>query len=297
MVGAESVGSNLRRGCVCGVLLSDAALSLKAFAKINTQLRVGQLRASGLHDILSVVEAIDLYDTITLRPAEAMRVTCSVEELSGESNIVAKAIRLMKEVVDVPPLAIHIEKQIPIQAGLGGGSSDAAAAIRGASALAGHSVPKAVLQDVALACGSDVPFFLGESTAAVVSGCGQVRESLESRPRLLCIAKPSTGVSTAGAYSALDRIGVREDLGDITDPNALENDFDAVAPAECLDIMERMVNLGAECAHLCGSGSAVYGLFTDEERCNTAQSRFEQAGMWSRVCKTLDRWEHQTWMR
>lgn len=275
--------------------MSPSELTLKAFAKINTQLRVGPLRSSGFHDVLSVVEAIDLYDTVTLRSVDRTRVTCSIEELSGAHNLAAKAIRLMNEVIEVPPLAVHIDKRIPIQAGLGGGSSDAAATIRGLHILTGCAASPEALLDVALACGSDVPFFLGESTAAIVSGSGQVREPIESQPRLFCIAKPPIGVSTASAYAALDRTGVRGDLGEITRLDEFQNDFDAVAPPECLDIMERMSRYGAVHTHLCGSGSAVYGLFLDESLSMAAQSRFDQEGLWSCVCRTLIRWEHQTW--
>jgi 4-diphosphocytidyl-2-C-methyl-D-erythritol kinase len=243
---------------------------------------VGELQADGYHEIDTVMQAVELHDVLTFSLSDATRVRCSNALLNGESNLVFKAYRLASEFVDLPRLDVYIEKRIPTQAGLGGGSSDAAAALRVFDRISG-GVLGSHINEIGLACGSDVPFFLGSGTRARATGRGEALQKIEViSEEGLVLAKPLTvSCNTADAYRRLDQIRKAPNHRPKTMPF---NDFERVAPCESLELLDRLQVLGVANCGLCGSGSAVYG-FTDETEKVAEDLRSEC--VWSVATKTI----------
>ena len=181
-------------------------LSIPAYAKVNLSLEVIGRRDDGYHEVATILQTVDLADTVTLRPGDGLTVTCDDATLSGEANIVwDAAVALAKHVGVAPNARITIEKRIPVAAGLGGGSSDAAAALRGLNVLWGLNLPDAELASVAASLGSDVPFLL-MGGAALGTGRGDRLKQLPSADttRLLLVAPGGTiARKTPTLYGAL----------------------------------------------------------------------------------------------
>src|SRR5687768_1385067 len=149
----------------------DGRLVLTAHAKINLTLEVLGKRADGFHEIRSVMQRITLADTLTIRRAEELILACSDPELEGPENLVWRAAELLRGEYGVSAGAsLALEKRIPVAAGLGGGSSDAAAALRGLNELWKLGLNGERLRDLGARLGSDVPFFLLESGSALAEG-------------------------------------------------------------------------------------------------------------------------------
>ncbi|NLI01279.1 MAG: 4-(cytidine 5'-diphospho)-2-C-methyl-D-erythritol kinase [Chthonomonadales bacterium] len=262
-----------------------------ACAKVNLSLDVGPLRPDGFHDIVSVMQTIGLADTIVIETTDRgdVEVTCDASAIpewrnhipTDQQNTAFRAAEAVLLRAGVPiGLRIHITKRIPVEAGLGGGSSDAAAVLRAAAALVAWKPDPDALTAAAAEIGSDVPFFLLGGTA-LVRGRGEIIAPVPSSPPLpVVIAQPNCGVSTRDAYDALDRGGGRRrsDTEAVCDAlssgkvsalrDALGNHFETVisnlAPA-VLDLMEDMARAGASPVRLCGSGSAVFGVADTQE--------------------------------
>lgn len=182
------------------------SLSIPAYAKINLSLEVIGRRDDGYHEVATILQTVDLADTVMLRPADGLTVTCDDTALSGEANIVCDAALTLAKYAGVSPNAhITIEKRIPVAAGLGGGSADAAAALHGLNALWGLNLPVTELVSVAGSLGSDVPFLLTGGTA-LGSGRGDQLEPLPAveTTRLLLVAPCGTiSRKTPTLYGAL----------------------------------------------------------------------------------------------
>src|SRR5688500_15047283 len=141
----------------------DGRLTLTAHAKVNLTLEVLGKRADGFHDIRSVMQRISLADTLTVERAEGLTLTCSDPGLEGPENLVWRAAELLRTECGVAEgAALRLEKRIPVAAGLGGGSSDAAAALRGLNELWRLRLSGERLWELGARLGSDVPFFLLE---------------------------------------------------------------------------------------------------------------------------------------
>jgi len=243
-------------------------------AKINTFLAVGPPDATGYHPIRTIFQAISLCDTLTvsdesLEPAavavrhedKRLTLTCDWEGLP-EDNTIAKARRLLSEYGDLPHLWVHLEKRIPHESGLGGGSSDAAGLLRAASSFAMAPFAAIELHDVAIAVGADVPFFLVGGKARGEGYGEKLTPAPDDPERWLVVAKPDVGCSTAGAYQALDANPYP--WRHFPEGDELYNDFERVMPCESDDWMEHLQLLGATGVGLSGSGSAVFGFFADQ---------------------------------
>lgn len=187
--------------------MTSAPLTLTAPAKINLSLRVHRRREDGFHELETLMVPIGLADRLTLErvvgPAGELDFSCSDPEVpDDDSNLVVRALRKLGGVCGpLPALRVHLEKRIPHGAGLGGGSSDAAAALRGGDALFGLGLPRPVLRELAAELGSDVPFFL-EGGACACRGRGEI---IEPRPDLcwrlpVLLLKPPFPVPTPWAY-------------------------------------------------------------------------------------------------
>lgn len=257
-------------------------------AKVNLSLAVGPPDARGYHPLRTVFQAVGLFDELVINPSSHAAFSCDWPDMPSE-NTVTKAMRLTEELLGMLPVSVHLTKRIPAQAGLGGGSSDAAGYLRALPRLVQGAFPHDFVRDVALAVGADVPFFL-VGGRAFGEGYGERLTPLPDEPRRwLVLAKPDgVGCDTPAAYRRLDA-APREWR---TDPPEGYNDFERVAPCESLDLIERLKSLGAETAMLCGSGSAVFGAFEEPSLAEGAASRLvNEGGSWVEVAPTLTRAE------
>lgn len=181
-------------------------MEIRAFAKVNLTLEVLGRRADGYHEVRTILQTIDLADLLEVRPGPALRVECDDPTLSGESNLVWRAAVALAAHRGVRPHAsILVHKGIPVAMGLGGGSSDAAAALVALNRLWGLALTSAELGRVAAQVGSDVPFFLRGGTA-VADGRGERVRALPpmaSLPVLLLCPRATIPGKTARMYSCL----------------------------------------------------------------------------------------------
>ncbi len=263
---------------------ADVRLVTLAPAKVNLVLRVGPPRADGFHEILSLMVPLDLADRVEVTVTSAAGdVACRVPgrpDLDGPGNLAAKAALLFRERFGVEKrIGIRIGKQIPVTAGLGGGSSDAAAVIR-ALAVAFRIDDARALREIALRVGSDVPFFLGPG-AAWARGRGERLAPADVAPTdlvLLYPRDPTLAIRAGDAYRWLD-----EDRGGRTAslprrppryrPIALGNDLEMPCrtrhPALAA-LLGRLVGGGATKAIMSGSGPTVFGVFPSREHARRA---------------------------
>ncbi len=253
------------------------SLTRRAYAKINLTLDVGSRRPDGYHDITSIMQTVALHDTLTITPTPnvpGVRLEVTGAEAEGvpadDTNLVYRATISLLQNTDAPGVHITLHKEIPSQAGLGGGSSDAAATLRAVNDLFGLSLPRQKLTEIGTALGADVPFFLTGGTA-LVKGLGEQVTGLKSLQPLwhLVIIKPNVGVSTAGAYAMLDAVLQRRS-GSATEAMLkgemqLGNDFETVILPTYPEIAAAYVALSwtpqtdeSFKPLLCGSGSALF---------------------------------------
>jgi 4-diphosphocytidyl-2-C-methyl-D-erythritol kinase len=283
--------------CLLYRILSSNNLILSvfpAYAKINLGLLVLNKRPDGYHNIMTVFHKIDLFDRISFAPsAQVSVISTSPEAPSDESNICHKAARLLCECLKVHEgVRITIEKKIPVGAGLGGGSSDAATVLRHLPAFWGRSAEAGLLHELALELGSDVPYFLGRGSASA-QGRGEVLEYFTvDLPFTILLCNPNIHVATGWAYGQLRPPETREqaDLKDVIrqgihDPQTLiERLVNEFEPAvfrtfpEVGKLKEDMYSAGAVYASMSGSGSSVYGLFEDGKEAEDLASRLSTKG-------------------
>lgn len=188
------------------------AVEVHAPAKINRTLRIFGRRDDGFHELESEFVAVSLFDTLRverLPPGDGERVTLEVDGPTAagvpadDSNLVAKAVAEVCRRTDATDrFRVRLRKRIPNQAGLGGGSSDAAAALWAANRLLGSPLPHATLHAIAASLGSDLNFFLAGTPRAMCRGRGERVERLPPRPLFATIAKPSLGLSTGAIFAA-----------------------------------------------------------------------------------------------
>jgi 4-diphosphocytidyl-2-C-methyl-D-erythritol kinase len=203
-------------------------LTLFSPAKINLFLRILGKRPDGYHEIASLFQAIDLGDTLTFTFSKEDKLTCSDPTLPcGGSNLVMKAVDLFRRKTQLPfYIDIHLEKRIPTQAGLGGGSSNAATTLWALNALHNFPVTEQELQTWSADIGSDIPFFFSLGTAYCTGRGERVRNLSPPTLPPLSIFKPKEGISTPEVYKALQ-------LGEClsVDPEKLLEGFYAGCPS------------------------------------------------------------------
>jgi len=265
--------------------MSTQRVVVQAPGKINWTLEVLGRRPDGYHEVRTVLQTISLSDTVILQPAAeltlsvrgATRAFRRVSRASPESNLAFRAGRLLQERTGYRGGAeIWLSKRIPVAAGLGGGSSNAAAVLRGLRALWHLSISDEDLASIAAELGSDVPFFLRGGTA-IASGRGEIIEPLPDAPaQHLTIASPPPRVvahKTGRMYAALkpehftdgsrtERLAERVRRGDPVRDEDCFNVFEAVLPevdSEGAAAFEAARDSG-RCLHLCGSGPAYFTL-------------------------------------
>ncbi len=281
-------------------------LKFHAYAKINLTLEVPGRRADGYHEIASIMQNIDLADTLSFQEDDAIRFHCDVPELISPDNLVVRAARLLKRATGCGKgVSVHLVKGIPWDAGLGGGASDAAVALRALGELWGLSLPLDRLLELAAELGSDVPFYLYGGTA-LVEGRGERVTPLPPLPTWwLLLLKPAVSIprnKTKTLYSCLESShftqgGFTKKLvsllgeGKLVPKEALLNVFEKVAfdvfPG-LDDFRRNLLACGADRVHLAGSGPTLFALARDSSQGEGIRHCLGKAGIESYLVRTVD---------
>jgi 4-diphosphocytidyl-2-C-methyl-D-erythritol kinase len=267
------------------------SLEIKANAKINLALAVKHKRDDGYHEIELIYQEIDYHDTLYILKNDKIKFSTDSPVLQKESsNLCIIAAKLLAHEFNIPGLDIRLEKKLPIGAGLGGGSSDAAAVLRGGLELYGIEYSKDILLNMAENIGADVPFFLMGSTA-YGSGKGEILKSIKMTfDYHIVLVLPEINISTKWAYKNLNLTLTRKnedykfrgfgfqnlDLKDFR--SEFYNDFEDLVfrhYPQLSSVKSELYDQGAVYASLSGSGAALYGLYSSQ---STAEATVESLG-------------------
>lgn len=258
-------------------------ITVKSAAKINLTLDITGKRPDGYHDLRSVMQTIDLYEIVTLSQNDSGNITISCDKDGipcDESNIAVKCVRAFFNAADIIPTGLHIDiiKNIPVQAGLAGGSADGAAVLKGLNELYGYPLSQEVLYKTGASVGADIPFCLMGGTA-LAEGIGEKLTPLPDIPDcFFVVVKPPVGISTAQAYGAVDRADFKGSpstdnmLAGLDDVHLiaarLYNDFEEALNIPEIKTLTQSLKMYDGCLGACmsGSGSAVFAVFDDENK-------------------------------
>ena len=283
-------------------------IELKAYAKINLGLEVAGLREDGYHLVRLVMQTLDLYDTITIKKNTAQKNEIEMEILPGDEenafniaalptddgNLCIRAAKALLSDAGVNAgIRIELKKKIPFEAGLGGGSSDAACVLRGVNELLSLGYTNRRLEKIAVEIGADVPYLL-YGGSMLCEGIGEKLSQIDSKlPEVyVVLVKPDFGAQTGGIYSAydslkepfhpdIDGLAASMEKGDLKGlcalcGNALEEVTAGKHPM-IYEIEDEMKKAGALAAKMTGSGPTVYGIFSDEDKANEAKSLLKES--------------------
>ena len=277
---------------------------MKAYAKINLGLDVVRRLENGYHEVKMVMQTVGIYDVLSFeRMGEGIIVTTDSGELpTNEDNLIYKAAKLMMETYGIQEgVRIHLEKHIPIAAGMAGGSTDAAATMKGINRLFDLGCTLEELMRLGVKIGADVPYCIMGGTA-LAEGIGEKLTALPPAPECyLLVAKPDINVSTKFVYEHLDAAGVEkhpdidgmvkaieeESLQGVLD--RMENVLESVTvPAYPIidTIKERMKELGAVNSLMSGSGPTVFGIFIEKDKAKEAYEIITGEGLAKQVFVT-----------
>ena len=281
-------------------------LTLNAHAKVNLTLEVLGRRDDGYHEVASIVQTVDLHDTLTLEPADDITLECDLPELASSDNLALRAAHLLKERTGHREGAlITLRKTIPVSAGLGGGSSDAATTLTGLNRLWGLGLSADDLIPIAAELGSDVPYFIHGGTAMAQGRGERIRRLPPADLKWLVVLSPAIKLpdKTASLYAALTAANytpghltrklearIRGD-GDVP-PQFLFNAFDDVARQAFpgLDIYwETLHSLGAREIHLAGSGPSLFAPISQKAQGTAIQLMLQHRHGWDSYLVSL--WE------
>jgi 4-diphosphocytidyl-2-C-methyl-D-erythritol kinase len=283
-------------------------LKLPSFAKINWTLHVLGKRPDGYHEVATLLQTVSLCDELVfdLREDDEISLTCDDPSIPVHSNLVLKAALALPRRRGV---AIKLVKRIPTKAGLGGASSNAAVTLLALNQLWGLHLRGTDLRRIGSGLGADVPFFLVGGTA-IARGIGTAVEEIPDLPaQYVIVVSPNASVSTATAYAALNApsLTTSDSLSilssSFTEPFSgdssqwpLRNDFEGVIfeiEPEIRRAKQALLDAGARDALLAGSGSSVFGIFTDEAARDQALGNLRcEAGWRVFSCNTLSRSEY-----
>jgi 4-diphosphocytidyl-2-C-methyl-D-erythritol kinase len=280
------------------------SVRLPAFAKVNLQLRILGRRPDGYHELRTVFQTISLHDTLTLSVSGRAGIRLSTNDRSlsaGSDNLVYRAIEAFgAEVKFRGGIDAKLEKRVPVARGLGGGSSDAAAALIGMIHLTGEPPPLARLAEIAASLGADVPFFLFGGRALGISRGDEIYPLPDSPARALLVVSPrEIGVSTKDAYQWISaELTNRPEAPNMwsfcalcwSRLGGLSNDFEGPVfrrHPRLEEIRDGLLEQGAAGASLAGSGSAVFGMFRSPAQARRAARMFPEDSVF--VAETLSR--------
>jgi 4-diphosphocytidyl-2-C-methyl-D-erythritol kinase len=287
--------------------LKKKSVRLPAFAKINLCLHVVGKRPDGYHELRTIFQAISLRDTVELSITPGsdgfhFTLTSNDSALLGPENLVARAVVAMqREIGFLGNVSAHLEKKIPVARGMGGGSSDAAAAMIGMLRLTGAEVPLARLMEIAAGLGADVPFFLFGGRALAVNRGDEIYPLPNAPKQTIVVVSPrDIGVSTKDAFQWISaELTKRPEPPKIwgfcalcwsRQGAGLSNDFEGPVfrrHPRLEEIRDGLLKRGAADAALAGSGSAVFGIFRNPARARRAARAFPEDSVF--VVKTLSR--------
>ncbi|MGH9690659.1 MAG: 4-(cytidine 5'-diphospho)-2-C-methyl-D-erythritol kinase [Candidatus Acidiferrales bacterium] len=280
------------------------SVRLPAFAKINLCLRVMGRRPDGYHELRTIFQAISLRDTLELSLASSPGITLETDDAAlptGRENLVYRAIEAIRSEIGFHRgIRAYLEKRIPVARGLGGGSSDAAAALIGMSRLTEKKIPLERLMRIAAGLGADVPFFLFGGRALATNRGDEIYPLVDAPMRTILVVSPrNIGVSTKEAYQ-----WISEELTNRTKPHtiwgfcalcwslpeAVSNDFEEPVfrrYPRLGEIRAGLLQRGAVDAALAGSGSAVFGVFRNPAQARRAAREFPEDSVF--LVETLSR--------
>ena len=269
---------------------------INAYSKINLTLDITRKRSDGYHDISTIMQSIALCDEIELTKNKdcKIKISCNKRGIPvDERNSAYKAARALLDYCNITDMGVNIfiNKAIPVEAGMGGGSADAAAVLMGMNKLFDLQLTESVLVDIAAGIGADVPFCLVGGTKRC-EGIGDVMRDVTPLPEcFILICKPPIGVSTALAYSESDKYPqdgsfmtpLMEKALETRDLNKIVeyigNRFDDILQIPDVQIIKSLMNeYGAIKSSMTGSGSAVFGIFTDEIKIKEAYNILKPYG-------------------
>lgn len=277
---------------------------IKAYAKINLGLDVVRRLENGYHEVKMIMQTVDIYDELEFKKAkEGITITTNHGELpTDKNNLIYKAASMMIEEYEIQEgVHIHLTKNIPVAAGMAGGSSDAAATFRGMNELFDLGCNSKRLRELGVKIGADVPYCILGGTA-LAEGIGEKLTPLKPTPNCyFLIAKPDIDVSTQYVYEQLDTIGINHhpdidgmvkaiekgSLQGIIDrmENVLENVTIQKHPI-IQQIKDRMLELGAEGSLMSGSGPTVFSVFVDKEKATKAYEQLETENLVKQIFVT-----------
>jgi 4-diphosphocytidyl-2-C-methyl-D-erythritol kinase len=270
-------------------VISRPLARVRAFAKINRSLEVLGVRPDGFHELRTVFQSIALHDTIAIRAVPgAFQLTCDEPACPADrSNLVWRAAEQVWKAAGrrgVPRgVSIQLTKRIPLQAGLGGGSSDAATALRAFGRL--WRVHPDRVRALGSALGADIPYFFEGGTALGLDRGDLLFPLVDAPPAWVVLVIPSFGVSTKDAFAWWDRDGARSARKAINDLQAVV----AKRHPEIGRLVRALERAGASHAAMTGAGSAVFGLFPTRTGAQRAASLVSKRGSRTIVTRTVDR--------
>jgi len=288
----------------------EPSITLPAFAKINWRLRVIGRRADGYHEIDTILQTVSLHDTITLTITDDPQIVLSCDDRSlpaDSTNLIYRAAAAFQTRLKTNKGAsVRLHKRIPMQAGLGGGSSDAAITLVGLSYLWRTAIPITELANLAEGLGADVPFFFHGGTARGTGVGSKITPLMDAEEKFLLVLKPNANISTAQAYQMLQAPSLTTLTSDTMLSGSLwqgnldhiqANDFEPVAfhlESEIERAKTALTKAGAQNAMLAGSGSAVFGIFDNKEAQERAIQAIELEPGWRLFpCTTVGREQYR----
>lgn len=279
-------------------------ITLNAYAKINLSLDVVGRLANGYHEVRMIMQTVGIHDTLTFEKTEGEIVLSSdAGELPlGEDNLIYKAAKLVRETYGISGgVKVHLEKRIPVAAGMAGGSTDAAATLKAMNLLYDLRLSEEDLCGLGVKLGADVPYCIMGGTA-LSEGIGEVLTKLAPMPEcVLLVAKPDINVSTKEVYQALDSQSVPwhpdvDGMRQAIEEGRLEgiysrlgNVLETVTVAKhpiVSEIKQEMLENGALGSLMSGSGPSVFGIFDDEEKARAAGECIKKKGLAKQVFVT-----------
>lgn len=283
--------------------MTPDSVRVLAPAKVNLFLGVGPKRPDGYHDVVTVTCAVDLVDEVTLAPAPALTLSCDRDlGVAPESNLAWRAaVSLAEKFSRDPGVSIELRKHIPHGAGLGGGSSDAAAVIAGLATMWGEELEDPRCLDVAASLGADVPLFLLGGCALLDGRGDHLVRTLEPPVVPVVLVRPDQPVATAAAYAAFDAdpqpagtpdavVAALEGADVVALGAALANNMEAASSSLVPAVGEALAWVksreGVLGGAMAGSGSAVFALCASPEAAQAIAEDARSRGWWSHATQT-----------
>ena len=274
-------------------------LTRAAPAKINLGLQVVGRQPDRYHELVTVFQTLELADTVTVEPAATIGGPPSVPGILAEDDLALRAAHLLREETGYHAGArVRVEKHIPMAAGLGGGSSDAAAVLMALNELWDVRARQEGLERLAGVLGADVPFLLGGGTSLATDRGDALREIPAAPPRHVLLVGPDVELATAHVYAELrpsewsdgtQTSNLAEAIGEGQLPEDLmRNDLTAAAvrlAPEVDEILDALRTAGAQPALMAGSGATCFGLFVDKESARSALERVRSPERWTRLTR------------